>query len=205
MLQLDHIAISGPTLDDATAYVEQALGVALQPGGQHARFGTHNTLLGLEDGLYLEAIAVDPAAAMPDRPRWFDLDRMTGPPALTNWICRTEDMAAALAALGPDAGQPVALSRGALRWQMAVPPDGRLPYDNRFPALIQWQCAQHPAAMLAPSGVRLRRLVVAHPRAAELRDQLAPLLTEARVVYEPAAQTAMLAEFDTPHGMRVLQ
>ena len=42
------------------------------------------------------------------------------------------------------------LSRGDLRWQMAVPGDGILPFDNMFPALMQWH-SPHPAAQLTLS------------------------------------------------------
>jgi len=205
MLELDHIAVAGATLPEATEAVETALGIRLQPGGQHDVFGTHNTLLGLEDGLYLEAIAADPSAPKPSRPRWFDLDNFSGPARLTNWICRTDDMAGMLAQLPPGLGAPVALRRGALRWDMAVTEDGTLPYDNLHPTLIQWRGAAHPATMLAPSGCRLCRLVVAHPRALELRATLAPFLHDDRVVYEPGDAPALQATFDTPHGTRVLQ
>ena len=92
MLELDHLAVSGATLEAARAAVEDALGVPMQPGGEHDVFHTHNTLLGLEDGLYLEAIAINPAAPTPDRPRWFDLDRFEGSARLSNWICRTDDI-----------------------------------------------------------------------------------------------------------------
>lgn len=204
MLDLDHIAVSGETLDDATAAVETALGVQMQPGGKHSHFGTHNTLLGLADGLYLEAIAADPDAPSPDRPRWFDLDRLSGPARLTNWICRTDDLPALLSRLDHDAGQPVSLARGALAWDMAVPADGRLPFDNRHPAFIQWNCAEHPADMLAPSGCRLTRLVVAHPEAAALQQALKPVFADPRVVFEPGP-SAMMADFDTPHGRRTLR
>ena len=57
---LDHIAVSGETLAAAIDAVATTLGASMQPGGQHDVFGTHNALLGLEDGLYLEAIAIDP-------------------------------------------------------------------------------------------------------------------------------------------------
>jgi len=42
------------------------LGVPFQPGGRHDVFGTHNALLGLADGLYIEAIAI---AIDPDAPQ----------------------------------------------------------------------------------------------------------------------------------------
>ena len=203
-MELDHIAVSGETLEEAAAAVEAALGVPMLPGGQHDVFITHNRLLGLEDGLYLEAIAADPSRPAPARPRWFDLDSFAGPARLTNWICRCDDLDALLAALPVDAGAPVALSRGDLRWRMAVPADGRLPFDNLFPPLIRWDCDLHPATRLPSSGCRLTRLVVAHPEAAALRDMLAPHLSDGRVVFEPGA-VALSAEFDTPHGPRVLR
>ncbi|MTI00674.1 VOC family protein [Roseibium sp. RKSG952] len=198
---LDHLAVAGETLEAAAAHVEEALGVKLQEGGKHARFGTYNRLLGLADGLYLEAIAVDPNAPAPEFPRWFDLDRFSGTPRLTNWICRVEDIEADLVSLSEGAGQPIDLERGALRWRMAVPPSGRLPFDNLFPALIQWQGDLHPAQMLQASGCRLRRLVVFHPDALDLAKLLGPL----ELVEFDSGPVAMRAEFETPRGMRVLE
>ncbi len=202
-MRLDHIAVAGTTLEAAAAHVEDALGVTMQPGGVHATFGTHNRLLGLADGLYLEAIAIDPEAEVPQRARWFDLDHFSGGARLTNWICRCEDLESLLAAMPDGAGCIVDLERGDLRWRMAVPADGVLPFDNLFPALIQWQGALHPATMLAPSGCSLRRLVVAHPEAEALRDILAPVLQTPRVEFE-AGPAGLRAEIDTPHGLRVL-
>lgn len=202
MLRLDHFAVAAETLEEGRAYAEEALGVELRPGGQHAHFGTHNMLLGLEDGLYLEVIAIDPEAPAPGYARWFDLDRFTGRPRPTNWICNTPDLGAVVERF-PQAGGPVPLARGKLRWQMAVPQDGRLPWDNLFPAVIEWQCAQHPAQMLPASGCRLDRLVVTHPEAEALEDALAPVLSDARVVFETGA-AALRAELTTPRGACVL-
>jgi hypothetical protein len=202
-MQLDHLAVAGATLQDATSAVEDALGVAMQPGGRHDVFGTHNRLLGLADGLYLEAIAVDPDAPQPARPRWFDLDRFAGPARLTNWICQTDDMTATLAGMPAGAGQPVALARGDLRWDMAVPANGVLPFDNLFPALISWHSPVHPSAMLAASGCALRRLVVSHPEAQALRATLAAAFSDARVVFE-TGPAGLMAEMDTPLGLRRL-
>ncbi|VCU58199.1 FIG01072694: hypothetical protein [Tritonibacter mobilis] len=199
-MELDHFAIAANTLAEATAHVEEALGVPLQPGGEHAVFGTHNRLLGLEDGLYLEAIAIDPEATPQRQPRWFDLDRFDGAARINNWICRSSDLDSTLAGLPVDAGAPVSLTRGDLSWQMAVPKSGILPYDNIFPALIQWQ-GPHPAPRLTQQGCSLRRLVVSHPEAQALAELLP--LGDARVVFEPGP-AALRAEIDTPHGLRHL-
>ncbi|ABG31639.1 VOC family protein [Roseobacter denitrificans] len=203
MIAFDHIAIAGETLSAARAYVEDALGVALQDGGAHDVFFTHNALLGLEAGLYLEAIAINPDAPQPDRPRWFDLDRFEGAPRLTNWICRTGDLAETLVNMPEAFGKPVALKRGDLRWQMAVPQDGILPFDNCAPALIEWQSAPHPAERLPRSGVTLRRLTVTHPQALQLKDLLRGQMQDDRISIE-TGPVAMQADFDTPQGPRTL-
>jgi hypothetical protein len=164
---------------------------------------THNRLLSLGD-LYLEVIAADPAQTRPAWPRWFDLDRFDGPPRLTNWIVASEDIAAELAASPPGTGTPVALSRGPYRWQMAVPKDGSLPFGGAFPALIQWDGADHPARALEDRGIRLTRLEIGHPDAMALRGALSSRLADPRVVIVPAAAKAMRATFSTPRGPRKL-
>jgi hypothetical protein len=203
MLRLDHLAVSALTLDEGVAAVEAALGVALAPGGKHAHMSTHNRLLGLGD-VYLEVIATDPAAPAPVWPRWFDLDHFRGPARLTNWIAACNDLDAELALSPPDTGIPMALERGDLRWRMAVPANGRLPYDSCFPALISWQGPLHPAALLPDMGVRLVRLEIGHPDAVALTNHMKTRLTDPRVVFVTAPQKAMRATFSTPHGHRTL-
>ncbi len=200
-MKLDHLAVAGETLEEASAHLEQALGIQLQNGGKHEKFGTHNRLLGLRDGFYLEAIAIDPQAPNPQRTRWFDLDRFQGAPRLTNWICQVPDIEASLTVFPDGVGQPIDLSRGALRWRMAVPPNGRLPFDNLFPALIQWQGDLHPARMLQDSGCRLRRLIVSHPDALELAKCVGAL---DHVAFD-SGPAALRAEIESPHGLRVLE
>ncbi|QJF50477.1 VOC family protein [Roseobacter ponti] len=200
---LDHLAVAGETLDEARSVVEETLGVPMQPGGEHDVFFTHNMLLGLDDGLYLEAIAINPAAPRPDRARWFDLDRFKGPARLTNWICRSDDLAGDLSALPDAMGTPVDLQRGDLRWQMAVPQDGILPFDNLAPALIRWQTDLHPAQRLDGSGVRLKRLIISHPDARQLSGLLSGRLNDARVIFE-VGPVDMAAVFATPGGDRMI-
>lgn len=202
MWRLDHLAVTAADLDTGVEMVEAALGVSLEPGGKHPLMSTHNRLLGL-GGVYLEVIAPDPAAPDPRRPRWFRLDERRGPPRLTNWVAACDDLTAALATAPPDAGRAVDLERGAYRWRMAVPADGRLPFGDAFPALIQWQGTAHPAQVLPQAGVALRRLILSHPEANALRRALAPL-RDARVAVV-SGPIALRAEFDTPRGRRWLE
>lgn len=197
---LDHLAVAGSTLEEAVAYIETTLGVTMSGGGRHARYGTHNRLLGLADGLYLEAIAIDPSATSPKDARWFDLDRFAGPARLSNWVLRVEDLEALLQRF-PQAGRAVDLKRGDLSWLMAVPKDGVLPMSGCFPAFLQWLSAPILGETLAGSGCRLLRLEIAHPDAIELRTLLG--LNETRVMFEPG-EIGLQALFETPNGKRIL-
>ncbi len=199
MIEFDHIAVLCGRLEDGVAWVEEALGVPLAPGGRHEAFGTHNALLSLGGEEYLEVIAVDPEGAEPGRPRWFDLDRFQGQPRLARWVCRVDDLEAAVAA-HPGAGVPMALQRGDYRWAMAVPEDGILPMNNMHPALIEWQ-GPHPAPKLPDQGVRLVELLVGHAEARELKGLG---LEDARFRFLKGP-TRMAARFDTPGGVKWLR
>jgi hypothetical protein len=201
MFKLDHLAIAATTLAEGVLWVETTLGVPLAPGGEHTLMSTHNRLLNLGD-LYLEVIAINPAAPTPPHPRWFDLDNFTGRPRLTNWIIACDDLDAGLAQM-PGGGNATDLARGDLRWRMAIPPDGRLPYGGAHPALLEWQGTARPAPRLPDQGVRLTALHLTTPNATALRTLLAPLV-DPRVVINQGPP-ALRAEFSTPDGPRVLE
>lgn len=200
MLTLDHIAICTTDLATGAAEVEAALGLPLAPGGQHAAMGTWNRLLSLGPREYLEVIAIDPGAPAPSQPRWFDLDRFYGATRATTWICRCDDLDVALALSPPGAGTPWALERGDLTWRIAIPGDGRLPFDGLFPALIAWDGPAHPAPRLPDRGVRLKALELHSPVAPALRAALAPLIDDPRVTVTHAAVPGMRATLSTPGG-----
>lgn len=204
MLTLDHIAVLGETLEEAVGQVEAAVGLAMEPGGKHAHFATHNRLLGLGDGVYIEAIAADPAAPPPPYARWFGLDGFRGAARLDKWICRVEDMTAALKVL-PMAGHPVTLSRGTLSWTMAVPEDGMLPFDGLFPALIQWHSPVPPGNALSSAGLSLDTLTVRHPEAAALERMVGGLLGGAQVRFQAAEVPGLEAHLNSAGATRVLR
>lgn len=200
----DHLAIATEDLAQGAAAVEAALGVPLEPGGKHERMGTHNRLLSLGPGEYLEVIAVDPEAVPPGRPRWFDLDRFSGRTRPNTWIAGCDGLEEACA-LAPDgAGRGLDFARADLRWRMAVPDDGRLPFDNCFPALIEWQGQGRAADRLPDRGCRLQRLVLIHPQAEALRAALGVLMGDARILVENGPEPAIHAAISTPAGLREL-
>ena len=204
MLTFDHIAVSSEALGPGTADVEEALGQPLLPGGQHPDMGTHNRLLSFGPDEYFELIAIDPDARAPDQPRWFNLDAFSGRTRVTNWICRCDDLDAAIAAAPEGVGVPWSLQRADLRWSMAVPADGKLPFEGLFPALIQWHGEAHPAPRLQDTGVRLRELRLFSPDAGALRAALAPLIRDARVCVFAAEVARIEAVVSTPGGDVVL-
>lgn len=73
----DHLAIAARTLDEGAAWLADRLGISPDPGGRHLQLGTHNRLLSLGQGEYLELIATDPDGQKPDFPRagsgWMNL------------------------------------------------------------------------------------------------------------------------------------
>ncbi|MBT9487275.1 MAG: VOC family protein [Rubrivivax sp.] len=203
--EIDHLIVAADTLEAGAAWCEATLGVSPLPGGQHALMGTHNRLLNLSSpafpACYLEIIAIDPAAPPPGRARWFGLDqRPAGAPALVHVVARSRllDMHRwGLINKGIDPGVPVAASRGDLRWQILLRPDGQLP--GAAPTLIQWD-SPHPAERLPDSGLRLQSVVL-DGLAAPARE----VLRLRGVKGEPGGAVRWTVTLDTPLGPRTLQ
>lgn len=201
MLTLDHIALACTDLVGSAELLSQLIGVPLQSGGKHPRYGTHNMLLGMGD-LYLELIARDPDATPTGRPAWFELDHFTGPMRPANWICRTPDLKAALPRMPVGPGPAVPLTRGDLAWDITVPDDGSLPLDGAMPTLIQWaDGTRHPLDSLTDSACRLQRWTVSHPQAQMLQNSLPLVDHRVQFVTGPACFTMTLM---TPRGIVTL-
>ncbi len=199
MFVLDHLAVGAATLNEGVDWVQSQLGVVLERGGSHEKYGTHNMLLGLEDGLYLEVIAKDPDTIPSAEHSWFGLDDFTGPPRLANWICCADN----LSDYADTAGPKRRLERGNLRWDITVHDGGRLPFGGGFPTLIKWgACTVHPAQILKLSGLRLREFTVSHPEATKIAS-LAPL-DDPRIRFKVGPQ-GFVARFDGPNGLKELR
>ena len=202
-MQIDHIVIVAERLEDGAAFVEGLLGVPLAEGGRHPAMGTHNRLLSLGPDAYLEVIAIDPEALAPDRPRWFDLDRMSGPPRLGAWVARCDDLQGAMAEAPMGMGDLVALERGDLAWSMSVPRRGVLPFDGIAPALIQWKGAR-AQDRLPEAGCKLHRLILRHPEAGTMQAEWPALARIPGVTLETGRLPALEIEIVTPRGLRTL-
>jgi len=176
-IRFDHLVVAAASLGEGVAWVESRLGVPMGPGGNHDLMGTHNRLLSLGPGRFLEVIAIDPAAATPSRPRWFDLDapamqaRLARGPALVTWVVRTDAIGSAIAATASGKPEILALARGAYRWRIGVPASGALAHGGTSPTVIQWE-TDHPTAALPDAGCRLEKLVLRHPDAGPVLQSL---------------------------------
>ncbi|MEM5329074.1 VOC family protein [Paraburkholderia sp. JHI2823] len=219
-LRLDHLVVAARTLEAGVQYVSDALGVAPSGGGAHPLMRTHNRLLGLWGGAYLEVIAVDPAAksGANARARLFALDdpavqaRLEQGPYLSHWVVRV-DPPKSLARWREQYPQRIAalvpMTRGDFSWQLTVPEDGAFPAwqgagDGVLPSLIQWDTARHPSQVLPDSGIALTSLTGFHPQAQAVREQLEWLGAAHLIAVEEALSPALVAQFETPSGPRTL-
>lgn len=201
MAQLDHLVVAARQLEEGVGYVQDTLKVRLTPdGGKHPLMGTHNRLLNLGDGAYLEIIATDPAAPAPGHPRWFALDEFVGAPRLLTWVARTESVEQ-YASLG--LGTVGKASRGDLEWLFTIPHDGRLHLGGTVPYLIQWG-QKHPTDTLPDLGCRLVELTALHPQPEQVAQILHKLGLE-NVRLEQSDVPGLLATIQTPDGCKVLR
>jgi hypothetical protein len=207
---LDHLVLAAAALAEGVDHVAALTGAAPVAGGCHASMGTHNALLKLGAGRYLEIIAVDPAGRKPDRPRWFDLDdtalqaRIAERPRLVHWVARTDDLDSCLAACPMPLGAVHPMARGAYRWRITIPDDGHRPAGGVLPALIQWDVPAHPADGLPDSPVSLARLEAVHPEPGAVRAALAALRLPDAIEVTGGPEPRIVATLRTPRGLVAL-
>lgn len=202
---IDHLLWAAPDLDQGSALFRDLTGVEAAVGGVHDGFGTRNRLAALNDGIYFEIIAPDPAqplagtlgariAAMPH-------------PQLMQFALRSDDLDGVVAAargVGLSVQDPLHMGRTRpdgvrLEWSILYLDDPRWP--GFLPFVIDWKDSPHPSAS-APGGCSLRDFVILHPDPQPLAEVYAALgvpIWTAR-----ATRPALQAVLDTPRGPLVL-
>lgn len=211
MLRLDHLTVIAPTLAEGVAHVRACLDLDV-PFGQHHRYmGTHNHLLQLGDGVYLEIVALDPEGEAPGRARWFGLDDQRQVRAdweegrrLRGWVARTDAIDTVLAGRGGVFGRKVALPANGPAFDFAIPDDGALPLDGAVPSVIDRRGKPRSMAAIADLGARLRGFCLAHPEP----ETIAALYRELAVEGAPALilgpRLRYHAQIETQAGLRQL-
>ena len=205
--------VAAHTLDQGSAYVQDCLGVSMTGGGKHAAMGTHNRVLKLGPGQYLEVIAIDPEGRRPDFPRWFNLDdsefqaRLKIRPQLITWVVRTDKVDSLAKAIYGQRGCVRTMQRDGLRWQIAFTDDGSMPGDGLIPHLIQWDGCIHPTEKMEDAGCKLLTLDGAHIDPSSIQRVISTMgLDDAIAVHPPSEQRppGLSARIKTPAGVVVL-
>jgi hypothetical protein len=170
-MKLDHIVIGTRDLNEGARYLESCLRCTLAPGGQHIGFGTHNRLLNLGGGAYLELIALDPSQennpAMPIQyTPPFGLGtpevqaKIANDPQLLAWVVATDNIDQ-YRSLFEHIGMPTTMRRGEMQWTITHRKDG-LAVPAGLPTFIDWADvsggAMHPSQRLPISPVSLETL-----------------------------------------------
>lgn len=205
--ELDHLIIGAHTLEQGAAFIGDLLGVQPQTGGRHLAMGTHNMVLKIGARSYLEVIAIDPAGEPPPRPRWFGLDdekmraQLRERPRLLTWAARTQDIGNAVRQCPVALGTVHKMARGAYEWRITIPDDGALIGDGLVPALIQWDCATHPADNLEDYGCDLVRLEGTLSALANATAALTALGLERTLKLSQANDARLSATIRSPRGV----
>ncbi len=183
-VQLDHIVIAARTLDDGASYIRETLGVDIPPGGQHEMMGTHNRVMSMANGVYLEVIAVNPDMTPPDQPRWFGLDdpriqkSISHQPKLITWAVNTTNLDQLVNQSAVSLGAIKSAQRDNLKWKVAITEDGRMPGAGFMPLSIQWLINFHPSEKMAQLECEFKSLTLYHPRAKWLCHALSSIQAE---------------------------
>ena len=186
-VELDHLILGINDLQRGIAAFNRLTGVAPQPGGEHPGRGTHNALVSLGDGRYLEIVA--PISTHPDS-TLADLGAMKELTPM-GWALHTHDISALVARLranGFTISDPAAGSRRRpdgtlLSWQIARVDDSTL---TVAPFFIEWAAdAPHPSGT-SPSGCRLLDLHLVERQPQQLAQLLSTLGFRTHVDAGPA-------------------
>jgi len=199
---LDHLVYAVPDLSGAIEDIERRLVVKPDLGGRHAGGFTHNALLSLGEGSYLEIIAPVPGTEAPADALSFGLGTLTEP-RLAAWAVAVDDIdrrVEAARAAGYDPGDVISGGRdlpdgGRLEWRLALRPQPA--GDGVVPFLIQWSSQPHPS-LTAPQGCRFVGLRAEHPQPEDARAKLTALAVDLQVA--SGAASRLIATIDTPRG-----
>ncbi len=178
-LSLDHVIFGVPELQSSIEDFKKRTGVAPAFGGRHESLGTHNALLPLKGGCYLELIALDPSSPNPPLGVPWDLDTLEEP-RLISWAVATRDIAASVEhsrSAGYDPGKAIEVARETpdgerLVWQLTI--SGTLPADGLVPFLIDWGDSPHPS-QTSEAHCSIEGFSASHPDPESVRTMLGAL------------------------------
>lgn len=204
---IDHLIFGAPDLEQGIEIIQEKLGVEPVQGGQHTRQGTHNALIGLGPGCYLEIIAPDSTLPAVAAPLWMGLSELTRP-RLIWWAARVPELGAWKQyaerqgiELGDIRSGRRSLPDGQLlQWRMTDP--HRYQLSGLQPFFLEWKHGIHPSDSLTHP-CRLIELRGRHPRPKEISGQLQKLRLD--IPIDPAAHAGLMCRIETPAGEVLLE
>jgi len=192
---IDHLLLGAPNLETGMAFVAERLGVVPAIGGSHPQWGTRNALLALDDGLYFEIIAPDPAAGGPDA---FGFHAFLAPRLFT-WVIRDPDLETRTRLATRHRIPLGAIQHGGrqrpdgstLSWRLTDPL--ALPCSGLVPFFIDWGGSPHPSTTARRAG-RLLELTGYHPTPETVRQALSSLGVSIPIVEHPTPHLEAIVE-----------
>jgi len=180
-------------------------GVEPAVGGRHPGVGTHNALLSLGEGSYLELIAPDPTQE--HCTGLGTLIQHLSTPTLITWCASSKDLDALAASAhnaGLSHGTSIPMSRRRpdgveLRWRILMVENH--PFGPLVPFFIQWDTESHPSHS-TPRGCHLKSFQLRHPEPRALAECLEKLGLKLEVAEAP--EPGLTVTIGTPKGDLVL-
>ena len=196
--QIDHILLGIDDLDRGMKAFEQSTGLKPVYGGKHPG-GTHNALVSLGDGTYLEILALQKGVT--DAGEFAGLEQLK---TLTpiGWAVSSRDSvqlrerlsAAGMAVTEPEPGSRTTATGSTLSWQSF----GLKENFEEAPFFIVWSAQTPHPSTTSPSGCKLQQWQIASPRVDKL-EQLRRTL-ELRVDVAEAKATSLRLSLSCPKG-----
>ena len=200
--RVDHLVWATPDLDEGIRELERLTGVRASPGGKHPSWATHNALLALGPGIYLEILAPDPSVPRPPANGRSVSTGSTargsspGPPAsrTSKTASRRSPKPASTSATSSPAAA-CAPTASPSEWRLTSP--RAMLEAGVVPFLIDWGTSPHPSETAAP-GLALVALAIEHPEPDHLRRLLTPFALDLPI--HRASAPALVATIDSPRG-----
>ncbi|MBX3139703.1 MAG: VOC family protein [Trueperaceae bacterium] len=175
-LEIDHLLFAGDDLAELESELSASSGVRATRGGRHVGQGTHNALVGLGPGRYLELMARDPRGDEGGNGAYRRSIAYLRGPALHTWCVRVDDMAGLVdrvraLGLGSERMESGRLTPDGVQLKWTVLAVTGHAYGGLVPFFIDWQGSPHPSRSLGRE-LGLTGLTVAHPDGEGLRALL---------------------------------
>ncbi len=206
--KIDHIVYAVLDLDQAMSDIESHLGIRPVFGGYHKTQGTKNALLDLDDGCYLEILAIDHDNINIKTSRWMGIDLILEP-RITRWALKSDHIESDSEILKSHNKEMGTIYQGSrktttgetLAWKMILPLSS--PDIELIPFMVDWsESAFHPTEKLQ-EGCSLKEISLAGS-AADKSNQVFNELSISNNISN-TINTTISITIEGPNGLIILK